>query len=179
MHRQAEAHSKFKWEFFSFKLTASFENDYHCRILILVDKIMAHAAAISAVIVGADRLGNIPDLLKQLNIGITHHISGRDPSHQKKTLQLPRGTDLLILLTDFLGHNVMKTFRQAAQRAGIKVVACRRSVCAMKQALESCGLCAGQGDQCSGEKGKSQIVQVVPHPMTRRQGRADAHRATA
>jgi hypothetical protein len=144
--------------------------------LILVDKIMAHAAAISAVIVGADRLGNIPDLLKQLNIGITHHISGRDPSHQKKTLQLPRGTDLLILLTDFLGHNVMKTFRQAAQRAGIRVVACRRSVCSMKQALESCGLCAGQGEQCPVDKESARVVQMVRHAGA---GRNGAHRAAS
>src|SRR5690606_22091650 len=75
------------------------------------------------------------------NIAIRHHISGRDPSHQKKTLQLPSGTELLILLTDFLGHNVMKTFRAAAQRAGIRVLACRRSVCSMKQALNQCGYC--------------------------------------
>ncbi len=96
---------------------------------------------VSAVVVGADRLGNIPDLLKGHNIAIRHHISGRDPSHQKKTLQLPSGTELLILLTDFLGHNVMKTFRAAAQRAGIRVLACRRSVCSMKQALNQCGYC--------------------------------------
>ncbi|WP_245152503.1 DUF2325 domain-containing protein [Allopusillimonas soli] len=96
---------------------------------------------VSAVVVGADRLGNIPELLKGHNIAIRHHISGRDPSHQKKTLQLPSGTELLILLTDFLGHNVMKTFRAAAQRAGIRVLACRRSVCSMKQALNQCGYC--------------------------------------
>jgi len=47
----------------------------------------------------------------------------------------------VILLTDFLGHNVMKSFRQAAQRSGAKVMACRRSVCAMQQALEQSGLC--------------------------------------
>lgn len=98
--------------------------------------------AMSAVVVGADRLGNIPDLLKGHNIAITHHISGRDPSHQKGKLQLPTGTQLVILLTDFLGHNVMKTFRQSAQRSGIRVVACRRSVCSMQQALTQCGLCA-------------------------------------
>lgn len=96
---------------------------------------------VSAVVVGADRLGNIPDLLKGHNIAIRQHISGRDPSHQKKTLQLPSGTQLLILLTDFLGHNVMKTFRAAAQRSGIRVLACRRSVCSMKQALNQCGYC--------------------------------------
>ena len=98
------------------------------------------AQSLSAVIIGADRLGNIPDLLKGHNIAITHHISGRDPSHQKKTLQLPSGTELVILLTDFLGHNVMKTCRTAAPRAGIRVVACRRSVCSMRQALQQCGL---------------------------------------
>jgi len=98
------------------------------------------AQTLSAVIIGADRLGNIPDLLKAHNVSITHHISGRDPAHQKKTPQLPTGTQLVILLTDFLGHNVMKTFRGAAQRAGIKVVACRRSVCSMRQALLQSGL---------------------------------------
>jgi hypothetical protein len=97
--------------------------------------------SLSAVVVGADRLGKIPDLLRGHNISITHHISGRDPAHQKKTLALPSGTQVLILLTDFLGHNVMKTFRNAAQKSGVKVVACRRSVCAVQQALEQCGLC--------------------------------------
>ena len=101
----------------------------------------ASLPTLSAVIVGADRLGNIPNLLRGHNIAITHHISGRDPAHQKKTLALPSGTQVVILLTDFLGHNVMKTFRNAAQKSGVKVVACRRSVCAMQQALEQCGLC--------------------------------------
>jgi len=95
--------------------------------------------SVHAVVVGADRLGNIPDLLKGHNISIRHHISGRETAHQKKTPQLPSGTDLLILLTDFLGHNVMKTFRAAAQRSGIRVLVCRRSVCSMKLALAQCG----------------------------------------
>ena len=115
---------------------------------------------VSAVVVGADRLGNIPDLLKGHNISIKHHISGRDPSHQKKTLQLPSGTDLLILLTDFLGHNVMKTFRAAAQRSGVKVLACRRSVCSMKQALTQSGYCEICQEQCP-RKGQEQVVRFV------------------
>lgn len=90
---------------------------------------------VNAVVVGADRLGNIPNLLKMHNIKIKQHISGRDSAHQKKTLALPSGTGLLILLTDFLGHNVMKAFRAAALRSGIKVVACRRSVCSVKAVL--------------------------------------------
>jgi len=112
---------------------------------------------VSAVVVGADRLGNIPELLKGHNIAIRHHISGRDPSHQKKTLQLPSGTELLILLTDFLGHNVMKTFRAAAQRAGIRVLACRRSVCSMKQALDQCGYCEACDRAVTPEAAKSRF----------------------
>ncbi len=103
---------------------------------------MSQAAAISAIVVGADRLGNIPDLLQQWNIAVTHHISGRHPSHQRKAPNLPSGTQLVILLTDFLGHNVMKMFRQSAERAGVQVVACRRSVCSVQRALQVCRLCA-------------------------------------
>ncbi len=126
--------------------------------------------SVSAVIVGADRLGNIPDLLKGHNIAITHHISGRDPSHQKKSLQLPTGTELVILLTDFLGHNVMKAFRQAAQRSNIQVVACRRSVCSMQQALENCGLCqANNGGACPRKEA------VVAAPVSRRDRTATRH----
>lgn len=90
---------------------------------------------VNALVVGADTLGNIPRLLGDYNIAIKHHVSGRSPAHQKKTLQLPSGTEMVILLTDFLGHNVMKRFREAAQRSGIRVLACRRSVCSIKQAL--------------------------------------------
>ncbi|WP_420226500.1 DUF2325 domain-containing protein [Pigmentiphaga litoralis] len=125
---------------------------------------------LSAVIVGADRLGNIPDLLKGHNIAITHHISGRDPSHQKKTLQLPSGTEVLILLTDFLGHNVMKAFRQAAQRSGIRVVACRRSVYAMQQALETCGLCGAAGNEPCARADAAPAEIRVQMPRSRRSG---------
>lgn len=116
------------------------------------------SCAVRAVVVGADRLGSIPELLKEHNIAIAQHISGRDPSHQKKVCQLPSGTDLLILLTDFLGHNVMKAFRAAAQRSGIRVLACRRSVCSMKQALNQCGYCELCAARTAGSK---QLVTVT------------------
>ncbi|ETD73035.1 hypothetical protein V757_00545 [Pelistega indica] len=99
---------------------------------------MELSLSMNAVVVGADRLGNLPDVLKEHNIKINKHISGRDPSHQKKNLALPSGTEILILLTDFLGHNVMKSFRAAAEKQNIPIVACKRSVCSMKQALEQC-----------------------------------------
>lgn len=92
-----------------------------------------------ALVVGADRLGNLLDLLKSHNINVKHHISGREISHQKRVDQLPNGTSLVILLTDFLGHNVMKSYRCAAQKAGVQIVCCRRSKGSMQEALERCG----------------------------------------
>jgi len=94
----------------------------------------------NALVVGADRLGNIPDVLAEAGIGIAKHISGRDPAHQKRVSGLPSGIELVILFTDFLGHNVMKSFREAARAQGLPVLCCRRSTCSVKQALAQCRL---------------------------------------
>lgn len=101
----------------------------------------------NALIVGADRLGNIPDVLAGFGIRIAGHVSGRETAHQRRAAPLPSGIEMVILFTDFLGHNVMQRFREAAGREGVAVVCCRRSVCALQQALgrrieaESCHRC--------------------------------------
>lgn len=89
----------------------------------------------NALIVGADRLGNIPDVLAGFGIRITAHVSGRETAHQRRSAPLPAGIEMVILFTDFLGHNVMQRFREAASREGVALVCCRRSVCALQQAL--------------------------------------------
>jgi hypothetical protein len=124
------------------------------RIFLIQEVGMATLAETSALtptdalIVGADRLGNIPDILDQFGIRIVAHISGRDSSHQRRSVaSLPAGVGIVILFTDFLGHNVMQGFRDAASRAGVSFVCCRRSVCALQQALgrrvnrEKCEIC--------------------------------------
>jgi len=45
-------------------------------------------------------------------------------SHQRKPQGLPKNTELLILFTDFLGHNVMRHFRNMAQTQGVPFIAC-------------------------------------------------------
>jgi hypothetical protein len=93
----------------------------------------------NATLVVADRLGNIPALLESQGIRVLCHISGRAASAQRRAGALPKGTQLLILFTDFLGHNVMRTFRQAAQEEGVPVLACRRSASCLMQSLERRG----------------------------------------
>ncbi|MBC8007572.1 MAG: DUF2325 domain-containing protein [Prolixibacteraceae bacterium] len=81
----------------------------------------------NAVLVGADRLGNIPDSLAAFGIRVQRHVTGRLSVHQRSMPALPRDTDLLILFTDFLNHNAMKSYRNQAQIRGIPVIACKRS----------------------------------------------------
>lgn len=90
----------------------------------------------NAMVIGADSLGNIPKLLSDWDINITRHITGRHVSHQCKPQKLPRNTELLILFTDFLGHNVMRHFRNMAQTQGVPFIACRRSASCLVQSLE-------------------------------------------
>ena len=89
----------------------------------------------NAVIVGADRLGNIPAALARLGIHIQCHITGRVSAHQRTLVALPKNTQLLILLTDFLNHNAMKSYRNQAQVQGIPVVASRRSSSCLMEAI--------------------------------------------
>ena len=102
----------------------------------------------NAFVGGADRLGNIPDALQSFGIRITHHVSGRDATHQRHTADLPRGTQMLILFTDFVGHNVMRRFRALARERGIPMVACRRSVTCLVQSLSAL-LNKSKNSQCA------------------------------
>lgn len=99
----------------------------------------------NAVLIGADRLGNIPERLASFGIDVVAHISGRSASHQKRLPALPRNAQLLILFTDFLGHNVMKSFRAQAQEEGLRVVACRRSASCLESQLKRCLGETGEG----------------------------------
>jgi len=96
-----------------------------------------------AMVVGGDRLGNIPALLRRHGIFVVRHVSGRDAADQRRVGTLPQGTDLLILFTDFINHNAMQGFRRAARAQGVPVVASRRSGASLATALaqRAPGLC--------------------------------------
>lgn len=110
----------------------------------------------NAMLVGADRLGNIPDLLASFGVRIMQHVSGRHAAHQRKLPGLPSGTELVILFTDFLGHNAMRHFRELAAREGIPVVCSRRSTSCLERCLENClgpRPCPGGCPVCPARKG--------------------------
>jgi len=90
----------------------------------------------NALVVGADRLGNIPDVLGGFGIRISEHVSGRQAAHQRRSAAISSDAQLVILFTDFLGHNVMRSFRSLAQAEGVPVIACRRSASCLSVSLK-------------------------------------------
>jgi hypothetical protein len=105
----------------------------------------------NALVVGADRLGNIPELLGDFGIRVLEHVSGRQTAHQRRGAAIGSDTQLVILFTDFLGHNVMKSFRNLAQAEGVPVIACRRSASCLSLSLArffSAPKCSGRCTTC-------------------------------
>jgi hypothetical protein len=128
------------------------KNHYHSQYFILSWRMESN---MNAVLVGADRLGNIPDSLAGFGIHIQRHVTGRSSVHQRSMPALPRDTDLLILFTDFLNHNAMKSYRNQAQVQGIPVIACRRSTsCLVESVRRYLGL-KGQCGECQEYQGLS------------------------
>ncbi len=91
----------------------------------------------NALLVGADQLGNLPGVLAELGIRVAGHISGRAPAHQRQAA-LPAEVELVILFTDFLGHNAMRHFRAAARARGLPLLCCRRSSSSLRRAVATC-----------------------------------------
>jgi len=88
------------------------------------------------ILVGADRLGNIEQLLKDRGYEDTVHIAGRNPSAQRKALGSLSKAKLMVLFTDFIGHNIARNFKQLAKDNGLPFIACRRSTVSLNQALD-------------------------------------------
>jgi hypothetical protein len=99
------------------------------------------------IIIGADRLGNIESLLKERGFSDFKHITGRHPKAQKNNPISTSGAQLMILFTDFVGHNVMRNFRKQAREQQIPFIACKRSICDLAKNLDKCGF-AGQSMSC-------------------------------
>lgn len=88
----------------------------------------------SVVIVGGDRLGNIEKKLYELGVNKLVHISGRKKSDSKKIV-LNKQTSVVLVLTDYINHNLMEEVKCQARHFDIPVVFAKRSWTAVAQKL--------------------------------------------
>lgn len=77
-------------------------------------------------IIGGDRLGKIPHNLRQLGFDRIHHFKGRKKIAVGK-LNIPEETGLVIVLTDYVNHIVVRMIKEQARRKNTPVVYAKRS----------------------------------------------------
>ncbi|QGP93931.1 hypothetical protein MGLY_33560 [Neomoorella glycerini] len=79
----------------------------------------------SILIVGGDRLGNIPDNLKSLGFTEIEHLSGRKIGHI--AVDLPHEIDVVLVFTDYVNHGLAAKIKKDARKKGVRTIFARRS----------------------------------------------------
>jgi hypothetical protein len=79
----------------------------------------------SVLIVGGDHLGSIPKQLKKIGVDNIKHMSGRNRNVIKRGM--PMTMDLIIVLHDYVNHNLANVTKKQAKDYNIPVVFAKRS----------------------------------------------------
>lgn len=88
----------------------------------------------STLIVGGDHLGSIPKELDKIGVNEVRHLTGR--SGQKIRDGIPETMDFIILLCDFVNHNLAYKIKNMAENKGIPIVYAKRSWSSIYQKLK-------------------------------------------
>ena len=87
----------------------------------------------TVLLVGADRLGNIPDELKRHGCEKIIHWDGR----KKQTKDIPGQVDLVFVFHDFVNHRLMENVKSQAKRRCLPIHYTRRGIAEIRVALKS------------------------------------------
>ncbi|MFX3622933.1 MAG: DUF2325 domain-containing protein [Ectobacillus sp.] len=87
----------------------------------------------SLLVIGGDDLGVIPEKLSSAGFQEVLHISGRKEKMVKKGI--PKNIDMILVLTDFVNHNLSTVVKQRAKSQSIPIFFAKRSWPSIHQAL--------------------------------------------
>lgn len=93
----------------------------------------------NALLVGADKLGNIPTTLESHGIENYIHWTGRKKGMRK--LDIPEKIDMIIVFYDFIEHNITEIIKQKAKQNNIPCVFSKRACSDLSKRLENCKNC--------------------------------------
>ncbi|MCR4320999.1 MAG: DUF2325 domain-containing protein [Candidatus Brocadiaceae bacterium] len=88
----------------------------------------------SVLIVGGDHLGSIPKELDKLGVNKVRHLTGR--SSQKIRNGIPETMDFVIMLCDFVNHNLAYQIKKSAENRGIPIIYAKRSWSSIYQKMK-------------------------------------------
>ncbi|MCF6156550.1 MAG: DUF2325 domain-containing protein [Candidatus Brocadia sp.] len=90
----------------------------------------------SVLIVGGDYLGSIPKELDKIGVTEIRHVTGR--SGQKIRGGIPETMDFIIVLHDFVNHNLAYKIKSFAENRKIPIVYAKRSWSSIYQKMKDC-----------------------------------------
>ncbi|TDG00282.1 DUF2325 domain-containing protein [Paenibacillus piri] len=88
------------------------------------------------LVVGADHLGNMPEQLASIGFDEVMHMTGRKCQSVRKGI--PDKVDAVLVLTDYINHNLTKVIKQQAKEQELPIYYAKRSWCSVQKALCSC-----------------------------------------
>jgi len=101
----------------------------------------------TALIVGGDYVESLKKAMSDRGMERIEHWNGRKPGDLHKTL--PKGTELIVILYDFLSHCMLKKVNANAADSGIPVIHCRRSLGQLCSKLDEMDLSGDGGKGCT------------------------------
>jgi len=95
----------------------------------------------SILLVGGDFLGGIVESLFEKGATEVNHWDGRSPKTVGR--EIPTGTDLVVVLTDYVNHSLCRLVKAKCKKTGCPIVYSRRSWSDLEKALDAFKKCAG------------------------------------
>ena len=96
---------------------------------------MRKGIAMRALIVGGDYIEQIAEELSSYGYTKVEHWNGRKQGDTRRSI--PSNVELVLVLTDYTSHPLLKHLKQETQRAGVSVLYSRRSLVEVRQKLEA------------------------------------------
>ena len=83
------------------------------------------------LVVGVDRLGNMPAALREYGVGHIIHWSGR----KDRNRAIPQNVHMILIVYDFVNHGLMENVKSQAKRRRLPIFFVRRGVAELREAL--------------------------------------------
>ncbi len=88
----------------------------------------------TALLVGADKLGNIPDILEDKGFENIIHWTGR--KSLSKARKIPLDVDLVLVFHDYVNHILMDSVKAQAKQRKLPVMFSKRGTSVLKKEFE-------------------------------------------
>jgi len=89
------------------------------------------------LVIGGDHLGSIGQNLLNMGFKAVKHVTGRT----ERRVEIPAGTELVVVLIDYVNHNLARWVKEQAKARQVPIIFSRRSWSSICSSLQNCTDC--------------------------------------